>query len=245
MIKAANARFTHWVSALELDTDSGICQFSNPNCCEANHQLPSRSPGGKRMNLTTAQLEALQELLHTAVDRAARALEHLINLDVYVEPSAIQVLMPLDISHELVQQFGKVQLSVVGVNFSGLLNGTAQFILPLENTARLLSIVNREHIYAEDLNMLRIGTFVEIASVLINHILESMIDQMHRPLHIFMPTYRQTSAENLLPLADLVGNSMVLLAPMQLDIASLQLVSHLSLVFRIGSFDTFLSRTPV
>ncbi|MGI0484410.1 hypothetical protein ACN4EK_03170 [Pantanalinema rosaneae CENA516] len=240
---AANARFSHWVSALELYADVQICQCPHPNCCEANHQLPSHSQRGEGMNLTTAQLEALQELIHTAVDRAARTLEHLINLDVYVEPAAIQVLMPLDICHELTRQFGKVQLSVASVNFAGELNGTVQFILSLESTARLLSIVNREPIDVEDLHRLRVGTFLEIASVLINHILETVIAHIHQSLHTSMPIYRQTSTENLLPLTDLVSHSMVLLVPTQLEVAPLQLVGNLLLMLRTGSFNTFLSKT--
>ncbi|MBL1174262.1 hypothetical protein [Pantanalinema sp. GBBB05] len=197
------------------------------------------------MNLTTAQLEALQELIHAAIDRAARALEHLINLDVYVETSTIQALMPLDISHELGLQFGRVQLSIVSVNFSGPLNGTAYFILPLEATAYLLSIINREQICAEGLNLWRISTFLEIASILINHILETVIDQIHQPLQAEMPIYRQTSVESVLPLTDLVGNSMALLAQTQLEVKSLPFVGNLLLVFRVGTFNTFLSKTPI
>lgn len=244
IIKAANARFKDWVSALGWCEDFW-CQFPNPNCCKADHQLPSCSLGGERMNLTTAQLEELQELIHAAVEQAARALEHLINLDVYIETSTIQVLMPLDIGHELTLQVSRVQISVVSVNFSGLLHGTAHFILPIEGTARLLSIINREKIYPEGLNILRISTFLEIASVLINYILETVIDQIHQPLQASMPTYRQTSAENLLPLADLVSNSMVLLAQTQLEVESLQFVGDLLLVFRGDSFDTFLSKAPI
>lgn len=240
---AAIAPFKHWVSAWEFPAGAWICRCPDPNCCNANCQLPSPSLGGERMILTTAQLEALQALIHLAVDQAARTLEHLINLDVYGETSDIQVLIPLDVSHELIQQFSAVQLSVVSVNFSGFLNGTVQFILPLANTARLLSIVNRQPIAVSDLNRVRIGTFLEMASVLLNHILGTVIDQIHQPLHISMPTYRQTKAEDLLLMADLVGESTVLLARTQLEVEPLQFVGDLLLVFRANSFNTFLSKT--
>ncbi|MFQ4141066.1 chemotaxis protein CheC [Chlorogloeopsis sp. ULAP02] len=192
------------------------------------------------MNVTTDQLDALQELINIGVGRAASLLNEMVDSHINLEIPSVKVLTALDAYQELRTRFHDDSLATVKLGFTGSFYGNAGLIFPTESASTLIALLTGEEAGSPDLDEVKIGTLSEIGNIVINGVMGSISNVLKQHMNYTLPVYLEDTIDNLLLSAN-VSNSKILLAQARFTIQQLEIIGDIILVFEVGTFDALIN----
>ena len=192
------------------------------------------------MELTTDQLDALQELVNVGVGQAAGMLNEMIEFRIQLQVPVVRLLTPEELQTELSGRLGIDPLASVQLEFNGSFDGTAQLVFPTESAANLVALLTGETPESPDLDSLKIGTLTEVGNIVINGVMGSISNMLSQPLHYSVPAYTEEDIKHIVPLKEVNVNVTVLLAQASFEVEALQIKGDIILFFGVGSFDVLL-----
>lgn len=193
------------------------------------------------MNLSVAEIEALQELVNIGVGRAAGVLNEMIGSRIRLQIPFIKIFSLESLKQELQQNLNGDRLSAVKLGFTGSVAGTAQLIFPTDSASTLVSLLTSEIPGTPDLDSVKIGTLTEVGNIVLNGVMCSVSNVLEQRLKYTLPIYREGYVENLLTAEDSVAKTTVLLAQTHFTIEQLPITGDIILLFQVGSLDALLT----
>ncbi|WP_138497182.1 chemotaxis protein CheX [Nostoc sp. PA-18-2419] len=191
------------------------------------------------MNVTTEQLDALQELINIGVGRAASLLNEMIDSHISLKIPFVKVLTATEAYHELAARFHDDSLASVRLGFTGSFSGGAGLIFPTESASTLVAVLTGEEPGSADLDAVKIGTLSEIGNIVINGVMGSLSNVLKQHLNYTIPVYLEDTIENLLLPTD-QSDSKILLAQARFIIEQLEIIGDIILIFHVGTFDALI-----
>lgn len=192
--------------------------------------------------MTDEQLDALQEFINIGIGRAAGMLNEMVESPIALSVPVLQVFDSTSLQHQLSAQFNGHRLAAVRLNFSGSFSGSAELVFPTESASSLVALLTGEDSNSPDLDAVKIGTLTEVGNIVINGVLGSISNLLKRQMTYSLPTYAEDTVEQLLPASYSCDRSTVfLLAQARFEIAQLEIVGDIILIFELASFDELLS----
>ncbi|HEY9852014.1 MAG TPA: chemotaxis protein CheC [Leptolyngbyaceae cyanobacterium] len=192
------------------------------------------------MNLTSEQIDNLQELVNIGIGRAAGVLNEMIGSPISLRIPYIKTIAPEELQSELQLRFNDECLSTVKLNFTGAFSGTAELIFPTESASTLVEVLTGEIAGTPDLDVVKIGTLLEVGNIVLNGIMGSLSNLLTRHLEYSLPSYLEGQVEKLVNTKELGVNSGILLAHTRFIIEQLQIAGNIILIFKVGSFEAML-----
>ena len=191
------------------------------------------------MNVTTEELDALQELINIGVGRAASLLNEMVDSHIRLKIPVVKVLTANEAYQELTKRFHDEALASVKLGFTGSFYGTASLIFPTDSASTLVAVLTGEDPSA-DLDAVKIGTLSEIGNIVINGVMGSLSNVLKRHINYTLPIYLEDTLENLL-LSAYESDSKILLAQASFTIERLEIIGDIILIFLVGTFDALIN----
>jgi chemotaxis protein CheC len=192
------------------------------------------------MKLSTAQVDALKELINIGVGRAAGVLNEMVQAHISLQVPFVQILSSNEF-RDNVSTLGEGQLAAVRLGFSGSFCGTAELVFPPESASNLVSVVTGEEPGTPELDAVRSGTLSEVGNILLNGVMGSIGNVLQRRVHYSLPNYIEDTLDNLVSPEGLESDSTILMARTRFTIEQLQVEGDIILLFEVGSFDELLA----
>ncbi|MDZ8236218.1 MAG: chemotaxis protein CheX [Nostoc sp. ChiQUE01a] len=192
------------------------------------------------MNVTTEELDALQELINIGVGRAASLLNEMVDSHIQLQTPFVKVLTLSDAYEELAPRFRDESLATVRLGFTGSFYGTAGLIFPTDSASTLVSVLTGEEAGSADLDAVKISTLSEIGNIVINGVMGSLTNVLKQHVNYTLPIYLEDTIENLLLSSD-ESNSKILLAQARFAIEQLEIIGDILLIFLVGTFDVLIN----
>ncbi|MBD3558075.1 chemotaxis protein CheC [Planktothrix sp. FACHB-1355] len=193
------------------------------------------------MNLTTSQIDAIQELLNIGVGRAANVLNEMLDAYIHLQIPYIKIKLPQELQREMQTSFGRGRVAAVRQDFSGSFSGIAELVFPTDSACMLAAILTGEELGTPDLDAVRISTLSEVGNILINSVIGSIGNLINRNLEYELPYYIEDTVENLIHFHNKVAPTTVLLAQTQFTIERFQIRGDIILIFELSSFNLLMS----
>lgn len=191
--------------------------------------------------LTPDRLDALQEFINIGVGRAAAILNEMLDTHIALNVPTVKVFQVSQLQEELAQRFDcKHQFSAVQLGFSGTFSGMTELVFPTDSACTLVSLLTGEEPNSPDLDAVKIGTLTEIGNIVINGVMGSIGNILRRPIDYSLPNYTEDTIENLLLSGRTVPEAVFLLAQARFEIAQLEIIGDIILIFEMISFDALL-----
>lgn len=192
--------------------------------------------------ITDEQLDALQEFINIGIGRAAAMLNEMVESPIALSVPALLVFDGSTLQQELIGQFNGHRLAAVRLNFSGSFSGSAELVFPTESAAALVALLTGEDFNSPDLDAVKIGTLTEVGNIVINGVLGSISNLLKRQMTYAIPTYSEDTVYQLLASSQSFDyGTIFLLAQARFEIAQLEIVGDIILIFELASFDELLS----
>ncbi len=192
------------------------------------------------MNVTSEELDALQELINIGVGRAASLLNEMVDSHIRLKIPVVKVLTANDAYEELTKRFQNDTLAAVKLRFTGSFYGTASLIFPTDSASTLVAVLTGEEPGSADLDAVKIGTLSEIGNIVINGVMGSLSNVLKRHLNYTLPVYLEDTLENLL-LSAYESDSKILLAQASFTIERFEIIGDIILIFLVGTFDALIN----
>jgi chemotaxis protein CheC len=191
------------------------------------------------MNISPAQLDALQEIINIGVGQAASILNEMVQSHIILQVPSIQVLSATAVCDFLQQQLGQQRTATVRQTFNGTCKGMALLLFPTESASNLVAVLTGEAADSPEWDGLKTGTLSEVGNIVINGVMGTVGNILNRRISYNLPTYIEDTVEALLTNEELEG-IMVVLAQAHFAIEQLLVKGDLILIFRLDTFGDLL-----
>jgi chemotaxis protein CheC len=190
--------------------------------------------------ISSAHIDALQELINIGIGRAANMLNQMVESRISLGIPVIRVLSLKDLQKELKLRFKEKAFASVRLSFTGSFSGKANLIFPTESASMLVSILIGEEQGTADLDSVKIGTLSEVGNIVINGIMGSISNILNQHLHYGLPLYSEDSIEHILSFNNSSEKTVFLLAQARFNIEMLEIMGDIVLIFEMDSFDALI-----
>lgn len=190
--------------------------------------------------ISSAHIDALQELINIGIGRAANMLNQMVESQINLGIPVIRVLSLKDLQKELKLRFKEKAFASVRLSFTGSFSGKANLIFPTESASMLVSILTGEEQGTADLDSVKIGTLSEVGNIVINGIMGSISNILNQHLHYGLPLYSEDSIEQILSLNNGSEKTVFLLAQARFDVEMLEIMGDIVLIFEMDAFDALI-----
>lgn len=186
------------------------------------------------IDLSSKQLDALNELVNIGVGQAANTLYQL--TDMYILLSIPNItLVDIQQLDEFSRDFDNRRVAAVLQEFSGEYSGRAGLIIPEESAVKLVTAITGETPLTNDLDVLQGETLSEIGNIVINAMIGSISNILGTErLHFELAEYYKDEVSKALTPLYSVG-SLVLIAHINFNIQKLQIEGYILLTFDMGT----------
>ena len=191
------------------------------------------------IDLSSEQLDALNELVNIGVGQAAHTLNELTGM--YIRLSIPDItLVDIERLDDFSRNFGNRPVAAVLQEFSGEYGGRAGLVIPEESALKLVTAITGETPLSHDLDVLQGETLSEIGNIVINAMIGSISNILgaHRLNFELAEYYKDEATSALKPLYS--AGSIVLIAQIHFNIQELQIDGHLLLTFDMGTASSLL-----
>lgn len=194
------------------------------------------------MNLTSEQIDALQEIINIGVGQAAGVLNEMLSSHITLQIPFIKTFSPDLVKQELELKLGKGKFSAVELEFFGSITGNAELVFPTDSAAELVSIVTDEEmeISESELDELKVGALTEIGNIVISGVMGAISNLLSQDLEYFLPSYMEGNIDSLIENQRLEKHSTLVLAQTRFFIEETKIYGDIILIFHLGSFQTIL-----
>lgn len=187
---------------------------------------------------TPYQLDVFKEIVNTGVGKAAASLNQMLDSHIELDVPSI-VIFQLDEPGEELGAFLDTDLSCVQLQFSGSFGGTAALVFPPQSAVKLVATLTGEDPQAPYLNAVMAGTLNEVGNIVINGVIGTIGNILHKPFDFSIPNYLEGRLQELLNLHQPSPGLTVLLIRTRFQIQDRQIEGNIFLIFELGSFDAF------
>lgn len=182
-------------------------------------------------------LDALRELLNIGVGNGANVLSTMLGTRINLQVPDIKILDPGDTS-ELIEELGLDDFSSVILGFEGPFAGSAGILFPTDSASRLVSAVAGDSADGKSLDALRSGTLTEIGNIVLNGVMGSFGNILHKDLSYIVPYYFEGIVSDLLH-GEMKSDTVLMLAKTLFAVEQMHIDGTIILLLEVGSFDTF------
>lgn len=193
------------------------------------------------MNLTSDQIDALQELINIGVGEAANTMNYMLHSHIHLQVPSLSVLSLQEARQKLRKEMGNVLVSAVQLAFRGSVTGVAQLVLPADSAAKLVTVAISEIPIFPDLDALKIDTLLELGNVLLNCVVGTISNTLGQTLKYSMPVYLEETIDNIVPADEFDQSASALLAHASFSIDKFFIYGEMILIFKIESFTALLA----
>lgn len=192
--------------------------------------------------LSPERLDALQEFVSIGVGRAAAILNEMLDAHILLNVPSVEVFSGTELRQQLIQRFNWHQkYSAVELGFMGGFSGTTKLIFPTESASTLVALLTGEDIDSPDLDAVKIGTLTEVGNIVINGVMGSISNVLHQRFDYLLPVYVEDTVEQLLLAHQtLTDQTVFMLAQARFEIAQLEIIGDVILIFEMTSFGALL-----
>lgn len=194
-------------------------------------------------SLTPERLDALQEFINIGVGRAGAILNEMLSTHIMLNVPTVKVFHVSELRDELAARFNwKHQFAAVQLGFSGTFSGMTELLFPTDSACTLVSLLTGEEPNSPDLDAVKIGTLTEVGNIVINGVMGSIGNILRKPISYSLPNYAEDTIENLLLSERTItsAEAVFLLAQARFEIAQLEIIGDIILIFEMISFDALL-----
>jgi chemotaxis protein CheC len=159
--------------------------------------------------LSESEQDALAEIAHMGVSRAATSLRQLVSEQVLLSIPAVKIVT-LEVASKLVQR-GAASLTAVQQSFDGPFSGRALLIFPQVQSLELVrAIVGDEH-SLEDVIDLEEEALAETGNIILNACLATIANVLRRTMRMSLPSILRGDGDALFEVNASSGNLVLFL----------------------------------
>lgn len=191
------------------------------------------------MVIEKAQLDALKELINIGIGQAAGVLNQMTHCHIELDVPSVSLLTWEQLAGEMRPRKDEL-LAGVKLEFSGPFSGFSQLIFDMDSASRIAALLTGEELGSEDLEMVRVGTLSEVGNILLNGVMGSIVNMLHKRLSFRVSVYEEGTVEDFLSGMGVQLDSYVLVARTGLTIQDQLVQGEIILLFKAGSLDQLL-----
>jgi len=191
------------------------------------------------MSLNQKQKDVLTEIINIGIGKGAALLNEMLSKRIDLSIPWVKV-----VNKEQVKQYlalGNTQVSKVDLAFEGDFSGIAELLFPTKEAAKLVSIITGEADDAE-LDVLRAGTLSEVGNIVLNGVMGSLGNVLHKTLHYQIPNYLEGNFKDIqkIYLKESTSDSLMIFCRADFLVKELSLSGNILLLFNVNSFENLI-----
>ena len=141
------------------------------------------------MNITTAQHDALREIMNIAIGRSARLLGELVNKLILLEVPTILIIAPSKIDEFLASNAETARTLIISQEFTGSVLGRVGISFSFDSAGTLLGIISeRQPVESQIFSIEELSILEEVANILLNGAISAIADLLDEIIQLSLPT---------------------------------------------------------
>ena len=149
------------------------------------------------IELPRDQTEVLRQMISSGFTRSASSLHALLETDIDLEVPRIEMLTLGEVLTKLLASDSDT-LASVSLRFGGPFSGTATLMFPPETASKLVAILSDTGVDAEDLEMVRAGTLLEVGNIVLNSVMGSIGNLLKIHFTFAVPDFMEDTVEKIM-----------------------------------------------
>jgi chemotaxis protein CheC len=192
------------------------------------------------MNLTAAQIDALQEMINMGVGQAAGVLNAMLQSHVTLQVPVVNVMSSREVDAKK-QMLRKEMLSAVRIGFKGPFEGNASLVFPTESAVKLVILLTEEEESSSELDSIMIGTLTEVGNIVLNGVMGAIGNELKERIFYSVPNYVDDPIQILGSVDALSADDIVVWVQTRFYIEKHHIDGDVVLIFETGSLSLLLS----
>ena len=189
---------------------------------------------------TSEQINTLQKLFNTGVERANTMLNYLTEWPLHLQMSAIEILSSQQLQAKLEQRVNTEYVAAMELAVRGEFEAVAQLIFPADSAATLVEVLADPDRRNLDQDALKMKTLSEVGNIFFNGVMGSLSNVINGGITYMAPTYKENTVKHLLSSSDSNVNAVAILGRIQFKIEQIQVKGEIILFFKIYPFENLL-----
>ena len=145
------------------------------------------------MKITDEIRDILNELMTMGIGEAALTLNEMIGTHIDLNAPIVE-LCPLSEVRSLLAENVGDQLSIVDMEFEGVMTGNANLIFPVESAVKLVKILTGEDDNSPDFDSMKVGTINEVGNIILNAVMAAFGNMLEENIDYQVPTCSDITA---------------------------------------------------
>ncbi|MBD2039964.1 hypothetical protein [Microcoleus sp. FACHB-672] len=189
---------------------------------------------------TSEQINTLQKLFNTGVERSNTMLNYLTEWPLHLQMSAIEILSSQQLQTKLEQRVNTEYVAAMELAVRGEFEAVAQLIFPADSAATLVEVLADPDRRNLDQEALKMKTLSEVGNIFFNGVMGSLSNVINGGITYMAPTYKENTVKHLLASSDSNVNATAILGRIQFKIEQIQVKGDIILFFKIYPFENLL-----
>jgi len=143
--------------------------------------------------ISEQQRTLVQDMLVHGATQAELVLEAMVAQPMQVVVDAVQVLDVPNLQQQVAKNYD-VNLSWVGMQFTGVVSGSVAMLFPSESTTVLINTLTQSAMSSYEMDVFRVGTMTEVGNILMNGVMSKLCDTKQGEVSFDLPEYVALSA---------------------------------------------------
>ncbi len=192
--------------------------------------------------MSSAQLDALKEMIGVGMGKAANMLNEMLESHIELKVPSLSIIKSRDLNcNSACSELGGDQLTSVSLGFQGSYKGNSTLVFPEESAVKLVAAHTNEEPGSTGLDSVMAGTMSEVGNIVINGVMGSIGNYLKDVVEYSIPNYLEGKLTDLLGLSELSEEVHILLAETTFKVQNLQIEGSIFVVFEYDSFGNILS----
>ncbi|MBW4682398.1 MAG: hypothetical protein KME19_20235 [Microcoleus vaginatus WJT46-NPBG5] len=192
------------------------------------------------MKPTSEQINTLQKLFNTGVERANTMLNYLTEWPLHLQMSAIEILSSQQLQAKLEQRVNTEYVAAMELAVRGEFEAVAQLIFPADSAATLVEVLADPDRRNLDQDTLKMKTLSEVGNIFFNGLMGSLSNVINGGITYMAPTYKENTVKHLLASSDSNIKAVAILGRIQFKIEQIQVKGEIILFLKIYPFENLL-----
>jgi chemotaxis protein CheC len=189
---------------------------------------------------TSEQINTLQKLFNTGVERANTMLNYLTEWPLHLQMSAIEILSSQQLQAKLEQRVNTEYVAAMELAVRGEFEAVAQLIFPADSAATLVEVLADPDRRNLDQDTLKMKTLSEVGNIFFNGLMGSLSNVINGGITYMAPTYKENTVKHLLASSDSNIKAVAILGRIQFKIEQIQVKGEIILFLKIYPFENLL-----
>ncbi len=190
-----------------------------------------------RFVLDPLELDALTELVNIGVSRAAASLAKMVQEQVLLSVTMVQVVSRAQASARITRP-KSVLLVAIRPAFEGVVSGRALLIFPETNSLELVRAVVGRHLSLEDILELEHEALAEIGNIILNACMATMANLLQQSLKMSSPEIVRGAGQELFETSPPMDDDAVLFAHISFRLKGHEISGYVAMIMDFVSLVT-------